>query len=61
MFSTWGDIMSTLGHVQYIRGIIMKVGDTMCTLGDVQYIRENWPGFSEFGTAGGGGEFCRPV
>ena len=41
-----GDIMNTLGDVQYIRGmfstlgdIMMHVGDTMSTLRDVQYIR----------------------
>ena len=30
--------MSTLGHVQYIRGYHYECGDTMCTSGDVQYI-----------------------
>ena len=34
-----GDIMNTLGDVQYIGGIMMHVGDTMSTLRDVQYIR----------------------
>ena len=30
MFSTWGDIMSTLGHVQYIRGYHYECGGIQC-------------------------------
>ena len=38
--STLGDIMSTSGDVQYIRGIpSVHWGDIMSTSGDVQYIR----------------------
>ena len=33
-----GDIMSTLGDIQYIGDIMMNVGDTMSTSGDLQYI-----------------------
>ena len=39
VFSTLGDIMSTSGDVQYIRGYHDERGDTMSTSGDVQYIR----------------------
>ena len=35
----WGDTMSALGDVQYIRGYHNACGDTMSTSGDVQYIR----------------------
>ena len=34
-----GDVMNTLGDVQYIGDIMMHVGDTMSTLRDVPYIR----------------------
>ena len=36
--STLGDIMSTSGGVQYIRGYHDARGDIMSTSGDVQYI-----------------------
>ena len=40
MFSTWGDIVSTSGHVQYIRGYHYECGGYHVYIGDVQYIGE---------------------
>ena len=35
--STVGDIMSTVGYLEYRGGIMMHVGDIMSTVGGVQY------------------------
>ena len=37
MFSTVGDIMSTVGVFSTVGGIMMHVGDTMSTVRGVQY------------------------